>query len=130
MKKILFFILFVGFRIYGQETAPVDVKLIEIESTKEGSLVKKWEKQGDVEIKINEIFVQNLPESIATGDTWTGKIQRKGAFTKSDGTKIPSYQVENEKKVVEEKSPVKFILDFILFRKKKKGKKIKVRYIE
>ena len=106
MKNILFFILLVGFRVYGQETAPVDVKLIEIESTKEGSLVKKWEKQGDVEIKINEIFVQNLPESIATGDTWTGKIQRKGAFTKSDGTKIPIYQVENEK-VVETQATTK-----------------------
>ena len=100
MTNLLLFSLLVGFRVYGQEAFPVDVKLIEIESTKEGSLVKKWEKQGDAAIKTNEIFVQNLPDSIATGDTWTGKIQRKGAFTKSDGTKIPCYQVENEKKVV------------------------------
>jgi TPR repeat protein len=95
MTKLLLFSLLVGFRVYGQETLPVDVKLIEIDSRKEGSLVKKWEKQGDAEIKTKEIFVQNLPDSIATGDTWTGKIQRKGAFTKSDGTKIPCYQVED-----------------------------------
>lgn len=95
MKNIVIFSFLLATRIYSQEITTIDVKLIEIESSKDGALVKKWEKTDVTGVNTNEIFVQNLPESIATGDVWSGKIQRKGAFTKSDGSKIPSYQVEN-----------------------------------
>ena len=68
-----------------------------MESSKEGAFVKKWEKNGEVGVITNEIFVQDLPDYIATGDSWSGKIQRHGAYTKKDGLKIPSYQVSKDK---------------------------------
>lgn len=98
MKYIKTFIIFFTLSAYGQEAPPVDVKIVDLESIKEGALVKKWEINGETGIKTNEIFVQNLPESIATGDIWAGKIVRKGAFTKSDGSKIPKYVAQDDKK--------------------------------
>jgi len=98
MKKLLIFSLLIGFPIYGQEAATMDVKLIEVESSKNGCLVRQWEMKGENGVKTNEIYVQSLPDSIATGDSWSGKIQRKGAFTKSDGSKIPNYEVSSPKR--------------------------------
>jgi len=96
-KYLLLFSLLIGVFAYGEEVPVVDVKLIDVESTKDGALIKKWELQGESGVKINEIYVQRLPDTIATGDSWSGKIQRNGAFTKSDGSKIPNYEVSSPK---------------------------------
>ena len=99
IKYFLLFSLLIGFLAYGEVVPVVDVKLIDLESSKDGALIRKWELKGEDGVKINEIYVQRLPDSIATGDSWSGKIQRNGAFTKSDGSKIPNYEVsspENE----------------------------------
>lgn len=89
--KLVFFVLLVTTKAFAQDEVPFEAKLYSVEASKEGAYVSKWEKEGEATSRTNRIFIRDLPETLATGDDWKGKLQRSGAHTLADGTKIPQF---------------------------------------
>jgi hypothetical protein len=89
--KLICLLLFVATRSFAQEEIPLEVKLYSVEASREGVYASKWEKEGEITSRTNRIFIKNLPDTVATGDDWKGKLQRSGAHTLDDGTKIPQF---------------------------------------
>ena len=92
MKWVLLLFL-PSFNLIAQEDAPFEARLYSIEASKEGAYTTKWEKAGEGSTRTNKIFIKNLPDSVATGDDWSGNLQRNGAHILEDGTKIPQFMV-------------------------------------
>ena len=93
VMRIVLLILFFSFNSFAQDDAPFEAKLYSIEASREGAFTTKWEKAGEGSTRTNKIFIKNLPDSVATGDDWSGNLQRSGAHTLKDGTKIPEFSV-------------------------------------
>lgn len=93
MKLSSFLLLFVVARSLAQDGVPFEATLYSVEASKEGGYASRWEKDDEETSRTNRIFIKNLPDTLATGDDWKGKIQRDGAHTLSDGTKIPQFVV-------------------------------------
>jgi len=87
------YLLLTSFNLIAQDDAPFEAKLYSIEASNEGAYTSKWEKTGEGFTRTNKVFIKNLPDALASGDDWSGKLQRNGAHVLSDGTKIPQFEV-------------------------------------
>lgn len=92
--KYFLFLFFISLQTWA---SPIRLKLYEIKAETEGALITKWEEfsENSQGVSTNSIFVAGLPEATATGDTWDGVVERSGAFTMTDGLKIPRFVVVN-----------------------------------
>lgn len=98
MSRVRFSILFMVSLISLKAWAnPIRMKLQEIRAESDGALITTWEEisGNNNGISTNSIFVVGLPEDITTGDTWEGVVERSGAYTMTNGFKIPRYLVAN-----------------------------------
>jgi len=92
--RCFLFLLFFTIQTWAN---PIRLKLYEIKAETEGALITKWEEvsENTQGVSTNSIFVLGLPEATATGDTWEGIVERSGAFTMTNGLKIPRFVVSN-----------------------------------
>lgn len=94
--KLACLLLFVAAKSLAQDENSFEAKLYSVEASKEGVYANKWEKEGEITSRTNKIFIKNLPDTLATGDDWKGKLQRRGAHTLDDGTKIPQFEATSD----------------------------------
>ena len=92
--KCFFFLFFISLPTWAN---PIRLKLYEIKAETEGALITQWEEFSEHSqgVSTNSIFVAGLPDATATGDTWEGVVVRSGAFTMTNGLKIPRFVVVN-----------------------------------